>query len=242
MNDRNGSNAGCALIGIVVLIAIGIVVIAFAPWLLVAVPLIIISVVISLVLLADVTSDDVLVNSEELGGYNAWRIKMLNPLRRAFTKPPLLQVPSVRVTYDERQMVKQASKLTTAIAAALKANPSIGADSARILEQANEVPANMATALWRLCRLRSIKRTVDARLQDGLTNQTDMVALDQQIIAEMQRSLASLEQLPVSLMKMEIQQTDRPVQRLLAELNETNQHLRDIDAAYADLRGAQAKQ
>jgi len=242
MNDRNGSNAGCALIAIVVLIAIGIVVIALAPWLLIAVPLIIISVVVSLILLADVTSDDVLVNSEELGGYNAWRIKLLNPLRRAFTKPPLLQVPSVRVTYDERQMVKQAAKLTTAIATALKANPSVGASSTQILQQANDVPANMAKALWRLDRLRRVKRTVEERLQDGLTNQTDMVAMERQIVAEMQRALVALEQIPISLMKVEIQQTDRPMERLLAELDETNQHLRDIDAAHTDLRGVQAKQ
>jgi hypothetical protein len=242
MNDRTGSNTGCALIVIVVLIAIGILVIAFAPWLLIAVPLIIVSVVISLILLADVTSDDVLVNSEELGGYNGWRIKMLNPLRRAFTKPPLLQVPSVRVTYEERQMVKQAVKLTIAIAAALKNNPTIGADGALIQQRADEVPANMANALWRLDRLRRVKRTMEERLQDGLTNQTDVVAMDRQIIAEMQRSLDSLAQLPVNMMKVELQQATRPAERLLAELNETNQHLRDIDTTFSDLHSTQAKQ
>lgn len=242
MNDRNGSNAGCALFAIVALIAIGIVVIAFAPWLLVVVPLVIISVIVSLILLADVTSDDVLVNSDEPGGYDAFRIKLLNPLRRAFTKPPLLQVPHVRVTYDERQMVKQAVKLTTAIATALKDNKTIGADSAAIQQKADEVPANMAKALWQLDRLRRMKRTVDERLQAPATNQPDIVAMDRQIVSELQRSLDSLSQVPVNMMKVELQQASRPAERLLADLNETNQHLRDIDSSFGDLRAARAKQ
>ncbi|HEY3289760.1 MAG TPA: hypothetical protein VGK87_06500 [Anaerolineae bacterium] len=242
MNDRNSSNVGCALFAIVALIAIGIVVIAVAPWLLVVVPLVIISVIVCLVLLADVTSDDVLVNSDEPGGYDAFRIRLLNPLRRAFTKPPLLQVPRVRVTYEERQMVKQAVKLTVAIAAALKNNKAIGADGAAIQQKADEVPANMAKALWQLDRLRRVKRTVDERLQTSNANQPDIVSIDRQIVAEMQRSLDALSQVPVNMMKVELQQDSRPAERLLADLNETNQHLRDIDSSFSDIRGAQAKQ
>jgi hypothetical protein len=133
-------------------------------------------------------------------------------------------------------------KLTIAIAAALKNNPTIGADGALIQQRADEVPANMANALWRLDRLRRVKRTMEERLQDGLTNQTDVVAMDRQIIAEMQRSLDSLAQLPVNMMKVELQQATRPAERLLAELNETNQHLRDIDTTFSDLHSTQAKQ
>ena len=241
MNDRNSSNAGCALIVIALLIALTIAVIILAPWVLIAVPLVIVSVVVSLILLADVTSDDVLVNSEEQGGYDAWRIRMLNPLRRFFTKPMLIQVPKMRVAYEERQMVKQAVKITVAIADTLKKQSVLGADRAQVQVRAEEVPFNMAKALWRLDRLRRMKRTVDDRLQDGISNQLDYVAMERQIMAQIQQSLDSLTVISVNLLKVEMQQASRPVERLLSELNETNQHLRDIDDTLSDLRATQTK-
>ena len=239
MKEQGGNGAGCALIVIAALIGTAILIVAYAPWLLLAIPAAIVMAAIAVIFLADVVSDDVMVACEEPGGYEAWRISMLNPVRQAFHKPPLLQVPKLRVTYEERQLVKQASKLASGIAASLRNNSTAGADRAQLLAQANELPANMAGALWRLDRLRKMERAIDVRISRGQQTRDEMVALEKQIVAEMQRSLETLSAIPLSLMKVEVAQVERPTDRLLSSLSEANQHLRDISSAYNELHGTQ---
>ncbi|MCL4507867.1 MAG: VENN motif pre-toxin domain-containing protein [Chloroflexi bacterium] len=241
MKEQRGSDIGCALIVIAALIAGAIFVIAYAPWLLLAAPAAVVVAVLALVILSDITSDDVMVASEEPGGYDGWRISVLNPVRQAFHKAPLLQAPKLRVTYEERQIVKQASKLAAGVAASLQADSSAGEDRKQMQAQASEIPVNMANTLWRLDRLRRMERAIDVRSPEGQQSRDAMIVLEKQIVADLQRGLDALAALPVNVMKVELAQMGRPAERLLASLSETNQHLRDVSASYDELRGTQQK-
>ena len=238
MKDRG--ELGCALLLIVALVAGVIFVLSQAPWLLIAGPLVLVAGIIALFVLADVTSDEVLMASDEPGGFTAWRIQILNRLRHAINKSPLWQVPNTGVTFDERQLVKQAARLSADIAAALRTSAAPVSDRALIQQQADDVPGNMAKALWRLSRLRRVERSIDLRTPEGQRSRNEMAGVEQQIVAEMQRALSTLSAVPVNLIKVEVAQADRPGTRLLSELNETNQQLRDLSAAYDEMHGKQA--
>ena len=239
MKDRG--ELGCALLLIAVVAAGGIYLLLQAPWLLIAVPLAIVAGVIALLVLSDVFSDDVLVASDEQGGFAARRIAFVNRLRLAANKPPLLQVPRMRVTFEERQMVKQASQLAAQILKSLPSSPVPETDRGPLRQQASDIPLNMAQALWRLERLRHTRNTLDVRTPEGKTNRDEMDALDRQVVAQMQQALATLSGTPVNMMKLEVAQADRPAQRVLSNLSETNQQLRDITSSYDELRGKQAR-
>ncbi len=235
MNNRG--EFGCALLLVAAVVAGGIFLVIKAPWLLLAGPAAFVLCVIALIALADVFNDNVLVASDEPGGFTARRVALVNRLRRALNKPPLLQTPRARVTYEERQMVKQASQLTEQIMKTLPGSPVPESERAPLRQQAAEVPQNMARALWRLSRLRRVRNSLDLRTPEGKANRDEMDGLDRQMVAELQRALATLSGTPVNLMKLELAQADRPAQRLLGDLNEANSQLRDLASAYEELRG-----
>ena len=238
MKDRG--ELGCALLLVAALVGGGIYLILQAPWLLLGVPLAVITLIVALVVLADVFSDDVLVKTDDAGGFAARRVAFINRLRQALNKQPLLQVPNLRVTFEERQLVKQASQMAAEITAALRNSPVPESERAQLVRQAADVPLNMAQALWRLDRLRRVKNSLDLRTVEGKASRDEMDILDHQVAAEIQRALATLSATPVNLMKLEMAKADRPSERLLSNLSETNQQLRDLSAAYDEVRGKQA--
>lgn len=243
MKDRG--ELGCALL-LVALLGVGLVggvlfLIAQAPWVLLAAPLALAAAIIALFVLADATSDDVLMKSDEPGGFTARRISVVNGLRKSLNKTPLLQVPNSGVTFEERQMVKQGARVAGEIAAALRHSGAPVSDRDQILRQAADVPANMAQALWRLDRLRRIARALDPRTDEARTRREEVAGLERQILAQMQHALDTLSTVPVNLVKLELAQADRPAERLLGALNETNQQLRDVSVAYKEIRGGQAQ-
>ena len=238
MKDRG--ELGCALLLVALVVGGGIYLILQAPWLVLGIPLAIVAAVVALVILADVFSDDVLMSTEEPGGFAARRIAFINPLRQAVNKPPLLQVPKMRVTFEERQMLKQAAQVSGEIIKALAASPVSDSEQAQLRQQAADVPLNMAQALWRLDRLRRVKNTIDVRQAEGKARRDEMDVLDRQVLAEIENALATLSATPVNLMKLELAKADRPSERLLNNLSEANQQLRDLSAAYDEVRGKQA--
>ena len=238
MKDRG--ELGCALLLVAALIAGGIYLILQAPWLVLGIPLAIIAGIVALLILADVFSDDVLMTTEDPGGFAARRIAFINPLRQSLNKLPLLQVPKMRVTFEERQLVKQASQVAAEIVKSLADSPVPESERAQLRQQAAEVPQNMAKALWRLDRLRRMKNALDLRMAEGKARRDEMDVLDRQVVAEIESALATLSATPVNLMKLELAKADRPSERLLSNLSEANQQLRDLSAAYDEVRGKQA--
>jgi hypothetical protein len=223
---------------VLALLIAGIVfVLTQAPWLLIAGPLALIVAVVGLVVLAEVFSDDVLVATEEPGGFTATRLAQINRVRAALGKPTVWQVPKNGVTFEERQLVKQAARISAEIANALKTSPTQVAERSSILQQANEVPGNMVNALWRLDRLRRVSRAIDLRTEEGRRSRDEITAMENQMVAGMKQALDTLSTIPVGLMKVELARAERPAERLLSELSETNKQLRDVSAAYEEVRG-----
>jgi hypothetical protein len=237
---KNRGELGCALLLVAALIAGGIYFILQAPWLVLGIPLAIIAGIVALVILADVFSDDVLMTTEDPGGFAARRIAFINPLRQSLNKLPLLQVPKMRVTFEERQLVKRAAQVAAEIVKSMADSPVPESERAQLRQQAAEVPQNMARALWRLDRLRRMKNALDLRMSEGKARRDEMDVLDRQVVAEIESALATLSTTPVNLMKLELAKADRPSERLLSNLTETNQQLRDLSAAYDEVREKQA--
>lgn len=238
MNNRG--ELGCALLLVVMVLAGGIFLVIKAPWLLLAGPVTFILIILALIALADVFNDNVLVSSDEPGGFAARRIGLVNRLRSAINKPPLLQVPRARISYEERQLVKTASEMTVQILKTLPGSPVPESERIVLRQQAIEVPQNMAQVLWRLSRVRRIRNTLDLRTSEGKSDREEMDRLDHQLLTELQTALATLSGTPVNIMKLEQAQADRPSQRLLSDLSDANQHLHDISTAYEELHGTRA--
>src|ERR1041385_4558417 len=99
--------------------------------------LLVVVALVALLVLADVTSDDVLMASDEPGGFTAWRVATLNRMRRVLNKPPMWQVPKTGVTFEERQLVKQATRLAADISSALRTSSAPISDRALIQQQAD---------------------------------------------------------------------------------------------------------
>jgi hypothetical protein len=236
---KNRGELGCALVLVAALVVGVIYLISQAPWLFLAAPVALVLVVLAIAVLADVTSDDVLMTTEEPGGFVASRVSMINRLRRAVGKPLMWQAPKNGVTFEERQMIKQAVRLSGDILNTLRNSPTSVSDRDLIRQQADEIPGNMVQALWRLDRLRRVSRALDPHSEQSRQQRDEMQAMEHQVLAGMQHALDTLSAIPVSLMKVEMAQADRPVQRLLANLSETNQQLRDLSATYDELRNGQ---
>jgi hypothetical protein len=236
MSNSNRGELGCALVVVVAVLAGIVFLIAQAPWLVIGVPIAVVLAIVALVLLANVVSDDVLVASEEPGGFAAKRIAFINKLRAAMNKQPMWQVPELGVNFEERQIVKRASQLAAQVAATLKTSPTPESVRSLIAQQASDIPANLVAALWRLSRLRRTARSFDLRTELGRQRRDEIAGLEHGVLAEMQRALDTLSGIPVGLMQTEQARADRSVERLAADLNEANQQLQELSATYEELR------
>ena len=60
--------------------------------------------------------------------------------------------------------------------------------------------------------------------------------MTKQLHGEMQHSLEIVSSLSISLVKVELAHDDLSTDRLLADLNDSNQRLRDLSASYAEVK------
>lgn len=239
---KNRGELGCGIIAIVAVIAAGVYLLLNAPWFLLAIPAGLVAIIVALLALADITTDDVIVTTEEQGGFTSTRLKWLNKARKALGKTQMLQVPKLGVTFEERQLIKQATKIATEVAATLKSSNALTADHAQLKQQIDDVPANMARALWRLDRTRRMARALNINTQEGKRSREELSEIERQILKQMENALTVLGGLPVNLMRVEMARTDAPNERLLTSLDETNRQLLDLTAAYDEVRGRQTNQ
>lgn len=141
----------------------------------------------------------------------------------------------------ETQYADDARKLVKEIKESLKTCPLDSEQKSQMLRQVRDVPDNVVRALNKLHRLRRIKKI--AKRSEDVTNASDVLndikLMERQIVVELRRTHETLLSVPVSLMKVDTARGERNLDRMIAELSETNQRLNDLADSYGDLRAKQ---
>jgi hypothetical protein len=156
---------------------------------------------------------------------------------------------------DEWRQVRHARRLLAEIEDVLKYSPISDAKKSSLRQQADEIPTNIATAalkLYRVRRLQRIVRLAHAHDLDGAQATSDEVeqeeaqvldelaAMEQNLLGGMKGALQALRSMPVTLMRVELARDERAIDRLLANLDDTNRRVKDLADAYHDLKPGHA--
>ena len=98
------------------------------------------------------------------------------------------------------------------------------------------MPDNLVKALWKLARLRRIAGSIDQRYDEQGFKHQELEQMVNQLRGEMQHSVEVLSSISISLVKVQLAHDDLATDRLLVDLNESNQRLRDLSASYHEAR------
>ena len=169
-------------------------------------------------------------------GWTRARVALLNAIRQAFNQPRLWLVPKDHVKPDERAMLSHATLLVYEIDDALKSSPLPPEKYAAFGRQTRQVPGNLDRALWKLARLRRLAEAIDYQYDTDGQRHQEIEVMTQQLHGEMQHSLEIVSSLSISLVKVELAHHDLSTDRLLADLDESNQRLRDLSASYLEVK------
>ena len=162
---------------------------------------------------------------------------LFNPLRRSLGIRPLRVIPYIDVTHrDEVNLLERADRLTREIGSALQQSPLPDIRKADCERRASAVPDNIVNSLWALSRLRRLRRLIDARSDPDGQQRQAITELESNLRMEMERSVERLSGITVSLLQVELARGDDRVSRLVHDLDETNKHLIDLSAGYAETR------
>ncbi len=227
------SSPRAAIAGSLIVIAGIIGLLAPAPWLLV---LDTIAVVVMIVLADALWRRGHYVRRNKPGGVPATHLALLNPVRKAYGQSPLWLIPDHGIDADERDMVEHANRLAYEIRDAVKESPLSPQKRSSFQLQAGEVPDNLVKALWKLARLRRIASSIDQRYDEQGLKHQELEQMVNQLRGEMQHSVEVLSSISISLVKVQLAHDDLATDRLLADLNESNQRLRDLSASYHEAR------
>lgn len=238
MQDKGG--AGCAILALIGLCAgmgfLACLVVTQAGWLLLAVP----ALLLALLAVADVFRDDAYLAADQPGGFTAWHAATLTRIRKWIRKPAIHVVPKLGVSTEERLLVKRAVKLAGEVLASLRQSATPETQRALLAEQAEVTAANIAGALWRLARLRRIRRAADPQTDQGRETIQQITALEKDVLAGIHQSLDVLAAVPVNMARVELARDTRRAEQLLSDLNESNSRLQDLSSAYRELGGDSA--
>lgn len=141
----------------------------------------------------------------------------------------------------EAQYAADANRLVDEIRDALKSCPIPYEQKTELLRQVRDVPANVNRAVSKLHRLRRIKK-IAKRSEDvaGAADVlSDIAAMERCIIGELRRTHETLLAVPVTLMKVDVARGERNLDRIIAELSETNRRLNDLADSYGEVRAQQ---
>jgi hypothetical protein len=168
------------------------------------------------------------------------RLALLNAIRKAFDQPIIWLIPNDHIEPDECAMQTHAARLAYEIDDALKCSPLPSEKYVSFERQTRQVPGNLNRALWKLARLRRLAESIDyAYDKDGQRHQ-ELETMTQQLHDEMRHSLEIVSSLSIGLVKVELAHDDLSTDRLLADLNDSNQRLRDLSASYAEVKEQRA--
>lgn len=168
------------------------------------------------------------------------RVALLNAIRKAFSQPSIWLVPDEHIESDERAMLSHAARLVYEIDDALKCSPLPPEKYGAFERQTRQVPENLDRALWRLARLRRLAEVIDYHYDSDGQRHQELESMTQQLRGEMQHSLELVSSLSISLVKVELAHHDLSTDRLLVDLNESNQRLRDLSASYLEVKEQRA--
>jgi hypothetical protein len=227
------SSPRAAIAGSLIVIAGLIGFLAPAAWLLV---LDAVAVVVGIVLADALWRRGHYVRKANPGGLPAAHLALLNPVRKAYGKSPLWLIPDHGIDADERDMVEHANRLATEIGDSIKDDPLPARKRKSFKQQAAQVPRNLEMALWKLARLRRIAASIDHRYDSDGQKHQEIEQMVNQLRSVMQHSVEVLSAISISLVKVQLAHDDLSADRLLADLNESNQRLRDLSASYAEVR------
>ncbi|MFN4294431.1 MAG: hypothetical protein ACK4JD_09890 [Thermoflexales bacterium] len=138
----------------------------------------------------------------------------------------------------EGQYAADAVRLVDEIKDVLKSCPIPYEQKAELLRQVRDVPGNVNRAVCKLNRLRRIKKI--AKRAEGAANVLgEIEAMERGIVGELRRTHETLLTVPVTLMKVDVARGERNLDRIIAELGETNRRLNDLADSYSEVRAAQ---
>jgi hypothetical protein len=138
--------------------------------------------------------------------------------------------------HPERAMQTHATRLVYEIDDALKCSPLPPEKYASFERQTRQVPGNLNRALWKLARLRRLAESIDYEYDKEGQQHQELEAMTKRLHGEMRHSLELVSSLSISLVKVELAHDDLSSDRLLADLNDSNQRLRDLSASYAEVK------
>ena len=164
------------------------------------------------------------------------RLGLMNAIRKALNQPRVWLIPENHIEPDERAMLTHAARLAYEIDDALKCSPLPPAKYASFERQTRQVPGNLDRALWKLARLRRLAEAIDYQYDHDGQQHHELETMTIQLHDEMRHSLELVSSLSISLVKVELAHDDLSTERLLADLNESNQRLRDLSASYAEVK------
>jgi hypothetical protein len=160
---------------------------------------------------------------------------IFNPLRRSKGIRPLRVIPYIDDAHrSEIDLLERADRLAREVHEALQRSPVSAERKAAFERQAREVPDNVNRALWNLVRLRRLSASIDPRSDPENQNRQAISNLENKTLTEMTQSVELLASLSVSLIQVELARGERSADRLLADLDESNQRLADLSSAYAE--------
>jgi hypothetical protein len=168
------------------------------------------------------------------------RLGLINAIRKALNQPRVWLIPENHIAADERAMLAHAARLAYEIDDALKCSPLPPEKYASFERQTQQVPGNLDRALWKLARLRRLAEAIDYTYDHDGQQHQELEVMTKQLHDEMRHSLELVSSLSISLVKVEIAHDDLSTDRLLADLNESNQRLRDLSASYAEVKEQRA--
>ena len=109
----------------------------------------------------------------------------------------------------------------------LKENKRISPDKKRrVQEQSAAMLSNMVEIIKRLDTVRRLMPTLSGK------ERTEMENIDFSLQQQIERSLETLQSIPLSLVKVEMASEERSIDRLIDDLSETNETMHDLADSY----------
>jgi hypothetical protein len=136
----------------------------------------------------------------------------------------VLQSPRIK---SEVPTYRKARIIHREIETILKENKRISADKKRKLQiQTTAILNNIVEIIKRLDTVRRLLPTLDGKDRD------EMEKMDFSLQLQIERSLETLQTIPISLVKVEIASEERSIDRLIDDLSETNETMHDLADSY----------
>jgi hypothetical protein len=158
--------------------------------------------------------------------------RLVNPLLNSVGMEPIWVMPSSEDALQER--LDTVLELTLSINETLRANPYIdAAKKTAIKRQVRQMPANVVALAWKLHRLHKLQKLLGTES----SHSQELTRLAERLKTEVDSAQDSLQNISVSLMKLELADNQELTAQLLDELSHTNQRMQDLLKAREVVQG-----